>query len=395
MAAGAGAIIALLGIAVEVVAGAASASKDYLEKARGNLKGSIQILNGTQYRLNPVRATFRKGAIFDGTEGEFYTSPKPIDPRRIDVFSYQQILGATTDVVGCVVYRCEVFDLLVGWHLFDRTGIQRYLVSGLFPPFSTDSYFSKTWGADMSQPLNKLIWSGKWADDPGSYASKGASQGMALKVRGSFAKGVASNVTNDIGAPTIQQIEQASDGSSLIFSTSSVGGGSEMQVSVLDAPDLYLGDANDSKRIRSVWMLPGGLKELKTQLQGQGPDSYIRAVLLAGKFCTKQQLTGAAPDYPRKKLIEELAGRTKDTADYYRSLKDADLAGAGAVLVFLRETGSRGDAVIKTYSADTMRNNIIFEMDTFISWDGGVPWLQGRSNMDLVKLVLDPPMSAL
>lgn len=88
----------------------------------------------------------------------------------------------------------------------------------------------------------------------------------------------------------------------------------------------------------------------------------------------------------RNTLITELVGRTKDTVGYYQSLNDADLAGAGELLVYLRETGSRTDQQIKTMGADDMRNTVIVEV---AAQTGRGRDLQALSNMDVVKLVLE------
>lgn len=121
-------------------------------------------------------------------------------------------------------------------------------------------------------------------------------------------------------------------------------------------------------------------------------DGGIRGVLLVGKFRTQQQLNEISPGDQRNTLITELVGRTKDTVGRYQSLNDADLAGAGALLVYLRETGSRTDQQIKTMSADDMRNTVIVEVRprTVCGRD-----LQTLSNMDVVKLVLEPPTRCL
>jgi hypothetical protein len=253
---------AVIGVAGSAAIAAGQAASTAVQAARGNLKGSIQVVNGTEYALVPAHAEFRRGATFFGIEGEFYTSPNIIDPRKIDVFSFQQVQGATTDVVGCVVYRCAVFDLLIGWHIFDQGGIQHYLMSGLFPPKITDSYFTevgdgineKRWNMRLVQTLNAFIWSGK----PNDYTSRGVALGMALKVKGKFDRGVivkdANNnaVVDSYGNPNITHKEVSSDGNELIFSTSSTGGGTHMQVFVHDYPTLYQGEITNTNRVRLV-----------------------------------------------------------------------------------------------------------------------------------------------
>jgi len=85
-----------------------------------------------------------------------------------------------------------------------------------------------------------------------------------------------------------------------------------------------------------------------------------------------------------------LYNRTKDTVGYYQSLNDADLAGTGALLVFLRETGSRTDQQIKMMSADDMRNTVIVEAN--VRTGRGIRDLQGLSNLEVVKSVIKNPM---
>jgi hypothetical protein len=123
-----------------------------------------------------------------------------------------------------------------------------------------------------------------------------------------------------------------------------------------------------------------------------GRDSYLRGVLLVGGFRTQPQLNGMSSEDQRNTLIAELAGRTRDAVGHYQSLNNADLAGAGALLVYLRETRSRTDPQIKTMSADDMRNTVIVEVG---AQTGRGADLQALSNMDLVKLVLERPTSVL
>jgi len=121
-------------------------------------------------------------------------------------------------------------------------------------------------------------------------------------------------------------------------------------------------------------------------------DAGIGGVLLVGKFRTQQQLNGMKADDERNTLITELDARTRDTGGFYQSLNDADLAGAGALLVYLRETGSRTDQQIKTLSADDMRNIVIVEVK-----EEGVcnVNLQALSNLNVVSFVLERPISCV
>jgi hypothetical protein len=122
--------------------------------------------------------------------------------------------------------------------------------------------------------------------------------------------------------------------------------------------------------------------------QSTAGNGDIGSVLVVGKFRTQEQLNGMSPEDQRNTLITELVGRTKDGVKYYQSLNDSDLAGAGALLVYLRGTGSRTDPQIKTMSADDMRNTVIVEVG---AKTGRGRELQALSNMDLVKMVFKLP----
>jgi uncharacterized protein YgbK (DUF1537 family) len=67
----------------------------------------------------------------------------------------------------------------------------------------------------------------------------------------------------------------------------------------------------------------------------------------------------------------------------YQAYNDADLAGAGAVMVFLREAGIRDDAALKKMSADDQRNVAIVELAAQTGRN-----LQGLSNLDLALTAL-------
>jgi hypothetical protein len=118
----------------------------------------------------------------------------------------------------------------------------------------------------------------------------------------------------------------------------------------------------------------------------------IRGVLLVGKFRMQRELMSMSAEDRRNTLIVELAGRTRDPVGYYQSLNDRELAGAGALLVYLRGTGSRSDAELRTMSADDMRNTVIVEVGT---QTGRGRELQGLSNIELMTLVLEEPTSYL
>jgi hypothetical protein len=111
--------------------------------------------------------------------------------------------------------------------------------------------------------------------------------------------------------------------------------------------------------------------------------SLIRGVLLAGQFRTHHELNGMSQEDQRNTLIVELSGRSNQ--NNFQAFNDAQLADAGAVLVFLRTARIRDDAQLKTISIDDMRNILIVEIGAMT---GMGRELQGLSNIDLVALGL-------
>lgn len=138
-----------------------------------------------------------------------------------------------------------------------------------------------------------------------------------------------------------------------------------------------------------------GLSNLDLALMGLGKTgpgglpsdlnkgSYIRGVLLAGKFRGQHDLNRMSSEDRRNTLIVELAGRTNQPVGHYQSLNDFTLAGTGAILVFLRESRTRSDQQLKTMSDDDMRNTMIVEMGGQTGLDAQ---LQGLNNLDLVRM---------
>jgi hypothetical protein len=112
-------------------------------------------------------------------------------------------------------------------------------------------------------------------------------------------------------------------------------------------------------------------------------STLIRGVLLAGRFRTQRQLNTMSPDDQRNTLIVELAGRSNQAN--FQSLDDDTLAGAGAVLVFLREARIRDDRGLKAMTIDDMRNTLIVEIG---AQTGIGRELQGLSNLALVHIGL-------
>jgi len=113
--------------------------------------------------------------------------------------------------------------------------------------------------------------------------------------------------------------------------------------------------------------------------------SFIRGVLLAGKFRTQHELNRMSPDDQRNTLIVELAGRTNQSIGHFQAMNDFGLAGVGAVLVFLREASIRIDQQLKSMSDDDRRNTLIVELGAQTQLGSK---LQGLINMDLVRVGL-------
>lgn len=116
------------------------------------------------------------------------------------------------------------------------------------------------------------------------------------------------------------------------------------------------------------------------------PGTFLRGVLLAGRFASQHQLNALSGDAQRNRLIFELGTRSKHSGGHLQSLNDFDLAGWGAVFVTLRETKIRTDEELKFMNAEDQRNTLIIEVEAQTKL--GIAKLQGVRNMDLVRLVL-------
>lgn len=132
----------------------------------------------------------------------------------------------------------------------------------------------------------------------------------------------------------------------------------------------------------AVWLLA------PASAQAQRASSFIRGDLLVGKFRSQADLDRMSTEDQRNTLIVELTGRTANDVHFYQGLNDFDLAGAGALLVFLRETGARNDADLKRMTADDMRNTAIVIIAAQTGRPG--PQLQAMNNIQLTQLVLGP-----
>jgi hypothetical protein len=142
------------------------------------------------------------------------------------------------------------------------------------------------------------------------------------------------------------------------------GMGQELQgLSNIDLVALGLGKFNESASLRQ--------------------NTFIRGVLVAGQFRTQHELNTMSDEDQRNTLIVELSGRSNQ--HNFQSFNSPDLAGMGALLVFLREARIRDDAQLKGLSIDEMRNILIVEIDGQVHLGSR---LQKLSNMELVLLGL-------
>jgi hypothetical protein len=117
--------------------------------------------------------------------------------------------------------------------------------------------------------------------------------------------------------------------------------------------------------------------------------SLTRGVLLVGKFRTHAELNQLSQHDQRQVLISELVGRSHQAgvlapspARALNRLDDEQLAGVGALFVFLREARVRDDATLRRMTADDMRNVVIIEVD---HQTGLGQQLQGWTNLQLVE----------
>jgi hypothetical protein len=117
--------------------------------------------------------------------------------------------------------------------------------------------------------------------------------------------------------------------------------------------------------------------------------SLLRGVLLAGMFRKQRELNGMTNDEQRNTLIVALHNLSNQSIEHYQGMNDDTLAGVGAVLAFLRQSGIRNDNDLKKMSADDQRNTLIVELDGQTKLGGST--LQGMSNIELVLLGAGKP----
>ncbi len=112
-------------------------------------------------------------------------------------------------------------------------------------------------------------------------------------------------------------------------------------------------------------------------------SSFIRGVLIAGRFRTQRELNQMSLDDQRNTLIVELTAHSNQSN--YQAFNNAELEGMGAVMVYLRGAGIRSDADLRRMSADDQRNTLISALGVQTHLGGE---LQRLPNLDLVVLGL-------
>ena len=123
-------------------------------------------------------------------------------------------------------------------------------------------------------------------------------------------------------------------------------------------------------------------------IRGQVPglvSSWIRGVLLVGRFRTQRELNAMSHDDMRNTLIVEMTNHSNQTTASYQALNDADLEGVGAVMVLLRNLRIRDDGALRQMSADDQRNTLIVELDAQTRLGRE---LQGLTNLGLARTAL-------
>ncbi len=123
-------------------------------------------------------------------------------------------------------------------------------------------------------------------------------------------------------------------------------------------------------------------------IRGQVPgmvSSWIRGVLLVGRFRTQRELNTMSHEDMRNTLIVEMTNHSNQTTPSYQALNDAELEAAGGVMVLLRNLRIRDDAALRQMSADDQRNTLIVELDAQTRLGRE---LQGLTNLQLVRTAL-------
>lgn len=225
---------AVIGATSTAIATATSIASEAIGRSNSNLACAIEVWNGTAYDFNVSKTKFRKGALFGGTEGTFIESPGILGQQSFCVFSVEQVKGATTDIVGAVLFTSRVMDLLIGFHIYDQFGIQRYITAIPLKRGEGEKLFDEPWTANLDEQLNKYIWSGAGANN--SYTTKDTEYRM-FNFNGDFIRDIRErNRNGDLvatinGTPSIRQIDATGSPS---FATLFTGGGQTMKATVSD-----------------------------------------------------------------------------------------------------------------------------------------------------------------
>ena len=146
------------------------------------------------------------------------------------------------------------------------------------------------------------------------------------------------------------------------------------------------GMGQELQGLSNIDLVALGLGKFDTRISLQ-QNTFLRGVLLAGQFRTQHELNTMSDEDERNTLIVELSGRSNQ--HNFQAFNSFELAGMGAVLVFLRAARIRDDAQLKTITIDDMRNILIVEIDGQTHLGSR---LQSLSNIDLVLtgLGIDP-----
>lgn len=259
-------VAAVIGATATAISTASTMANEALNRSKSNLAVSIEVWNGTAYDFTVAKTLFRKGALFGGTEGTFIETPGQLSQQSFTVFSVEQVAGATTDVIGAVLFTSKVMDLLVGFHIYDAAGFQRYITSIPLEKGTGEALFEEPWGSDLSQSLNKYIWSGA-GPSKSIYTTQNTEYRM-FDFAGSFVRDVRERDKNgDLvatinGDPSIRQIDAKGKPS---FASVFTGGGQIMKATISD--DAFIDEIID---ITGDWVSEDSSVEFSVTFVAEG-----------------------------------------------------------------------------------------------------------------------------
>ncbi len=113
----------------------------------------------------------------------------------------------------------------------------------------------------------------------------------------------------------------------------------------------------------------------------------LRDVLQAGNWTTEAVLDKMSPQDQRQALIDQLSRICDLRKDMFDEVNDNNLIGYGAVMAFLLQVGIRDEVGLKANLED-YRNTLILAVAGNCGYE--VDYLQGRRNLELVQLALEP-----